>query len=262
MLTDVQGPAKDLTDVRTIMKGMDRDRDGHLTLKELTAYVGDETKLSPERAVELQGWKDGFIKADFDKNGRLSLVELAYLFDHVPKMGQQEPVDESPAELCATILKGMDYDRDGMLSLKELTALVGDESRLSLERAKELQGWKDGFIKADFDNNGRLSLVELTYLFDHVPKQEQPEPVEETPAELTATILRGMDYDKDGMLSLKELTALVGDERKLSPEKAKELQAWKDGFKQADVDFNGHLSLEELQSLLEDHAPRTQKDEM
>jgi len=59
-------------------------------------------------------------------------------------------------------------------------------------------------------------------------------------------MIRGFDGDKDGHVSLKEIM----DHMSKKSEVQTFLDGWKAGFRDADVDFDGLLNVEEMESLL------------
>jgi Ca2+-binding EF-hand superfamily protein len=235
---------------KTVMDGFDKDKDGKLTLQELIDHVGDNKEVH----ATFQGWQDGFKEADKDQDGHLTNEELASLLkEHVPWAHQHELVHESEASTAATILDGFDTDKDGKISLQELLDHVGDNKEVHAAFA----GWQDGFTEADKDQDGHLNADELTDLIAHISREDQHELVHESEASTALTILDGFDTDKDGKISMKELLDHVGD--KADTHAA--FKGWQDGFKEADVDNDGHLNADELTDLIA-HISREDQHEL
>merc|ERR1719265_1669533 len=151
-------------------------------------------------------------------------------------------VQESEKSIGESILDGFDANKDGKLSLQELMDHVGDSEHIHAAFA----GWQDGFKEADADQDGFLTAEELTNLIHHVSRQDQQKMIDESHAQTAASILDGFDTDKDGKISLKELMDRVGTNTQVHAAFA----GWTAGFKEADVDHDGHLTPEELTSML------------
>merc|ERR1719183_17610 len=130
---------------------------------------------------------------------------------------------------------------------------VGDKMHVHAAFA----GWTAGFKQADVDNDGHLTIEELTNMLGHVSREEEQNMVSESEETVAASIMDGFDTDKDGKLSLKELKEHVGDKA----EGQAAFAGWEDGFKEADVDKDEHLTVHELAGLLS-HVSRQNQQEM
>jgi Ca2+-binding EF-hand superfamily protein len=254
LLQSVQEPEKEkvveeseVSVAEQIMDGMDANKDGHLSLKELMDHVGDESKLH----AAFKGWKEGFTEADKDKDGLLSVRELGHLLHGVSRQDQHHLVDESELEVAKQVMDGFDKDKNGQISLKELMDHVGDSKELHAA----FEGWKEGFVQADKNENGQLDLPELSTLLQHVSRGDQHKLVEESEMDVAASVMAGFDTDKNGEISLKELMEHVGDKVDGA------FAGWQEGFKQADADGNGALNMRELSTLLQ-HVSREQQHGM
>mmetsp|Transcript_33896 Transcript_33896/g.59775 ORF Transcript_33896/g.59775 Transcript_33896/m.59775 type:complete len:771 (+) Transcript_33896:79-2391(+) len=260
-----------------VMDGFDGDRDGRLSLSELLDLVGghadevDETakmfaahskgsasaafkrlekhlkpvakKGSDKRLqAHFQGWETAFGKSDVNKDGHLDHRELSDFLMHISKKDQHDLVHDSEARIASSIMQGFDSNKDGQIELKELLARVGDNSHVHAA----FSGWTSGFNLADDDQNGKLDLDELTFLLKHVSSMDQQNLVAESEESVAGSVMDGFDTNKDGKLSLQELEAHVGDKQDLHAA----FQGWQEGFKQADADKDGHLTVQELADLL------------
>merc|ERR1719515_616159 len=134
---------------------------------------------------------------DRDRDGRLSLAELAALDDEVDPAAMQEHFEAA------------DRDQDGHIGAEELPAFIqlveeaGDEESQDEEgkdeegEGEEEQGAEDAMSHLDKDKDGKLSLEELTALDSEVP-----------PAVLEKH-LQAEDRDKDGHIGMDELPAFI-----------------------------------------------------
>mmetsp|Transcript_13547 Transcript_13547/g.23579 ORF Transcript_13547/g.23579 Transcript_13547/m.23579 type:complete len:271 (-) Transcript_13547:336-1148(-) len=74
---------------------------------------------------------------------------------------------------------------------------------------------------------------------------------DESEATMASSMMDGFDTNKDGKISFQELSDHVGDNAGF--------EGWQAGFKEADVDKDGHLTPAELASLLT-HATQPEKE--
>mmetsp|Transcript_77851 Transcript_77851/g.134916 ORF Transcript_77851/g.134916 Transcript_77851/m.134916 type:complete len:345 (-) Transcript_77851:112-1146(-) len=74
---------------------------------------------------------------------------------------------------------------------------------------------------------------------------------DESESTMAASMMDGFDTNKDGRISFEELSSHVGDNAGF--------EGWQAGFKEADVDKDGQLTVKELESLLT-HATKNEKD--
>mmetsp|Transcript_84084 Transcript_84084/g.132387 ORF Transcript_84084/g.132387 Transcript_84084/m.132387 type:complete len:850 (-) Transcript_84084:52-2601(-) len=232
-----------------IMEGFDTNKNGKISLKELQDKVGDEDKLH----VAFKGWREGFAEADSDQDGELNVEELATLLQHVSRDEQHQLVDQSEEEIAASIMDGFDTDKNELISLQELMDRVGDNK----EMHAAFEGWQEGFLQADTDEDGQLNVDELAQLLKHVSREDQHEMVEESGSEISASVMEGFDTNRDGKISLQELLDRVKDQEHVEAA----FEGWRDGFKEADVDNDGHLDSKELATLL-NHVSRGEQQDL
>jgi Ca2+-binding EF-hand superfamily protein len=219
-----------------IMEGFDTNKNGKVSMQELTAKIDDKMHAA------FDGWKEGFVQADTDQDGELTVEELANLLLHVSRDDQHHLVDQSEEEIAASIMDGFDTNKNGLISLQELMDRVGENK----ETHAAFEGWQQGFLEADTDQDGQLNVHELSSLLKKISLDNQHEMVEESSAEISASVMSGFDTNKDGKISLQELLDHVKDKEHVEAA----FDGWKDGFKEADADNDGHLDSKELTDLL------------
>merc|ERR1719264_2449981 len=121
------------------MKEMDKDNDGFLSMVELT---NEEMQEKDKKVAE-----NAFNIADADKDGKLSAAELPVAMKEFESFSEAEGEDGKEDDLSPeAIMKEMDKDNDGFLSLVELTNEEMEEKE---------------FNTADADKDGKLSAAEL-----------------------------------------------------------------------------------------------------
>mmetsp|Transcript_128939 Transcript_128939/g.223666 ORF Transcript_128939/g.223666 Transcript_128939/m.223666 type:complete len:659 (+) Transcript_128939:50-2026(+) len=234
----------------SVMDGLDTNKDGKLTLQELEEHVGDNKGLHST----FEGWRTGFEDADADKDGHLTVHELAGLLKNtVSPQDQHTLAQESMESIAGSIMDGLDADKDGKLSLMELVDHIGQDKQAQAN----WQGWEAGFKEADADKDGHLMLQELVVFVSHMSRQKQHDLVEESEKSIGDSILTGFDTNRDGKISLQELMDHVGDDKEVHAA----FKGWQDGFKEADIDNDGFLSAEELTSLIS-HVSREDQHHM
>jgi Ca2+-binding EF-hand superfamily protein len=223
----------------SVMDGFDSNRNGHISMRELLDHVGDSKDLH----AAFKGWQQGFMEADVNRDGQLSLKELSSLLQRVSRKDQQQLVEESEDEVAASVMDGFDLDRNGQISRQELLAHVGDDTELHAA----FKGWQQGFTEADVNKDGQLSLKELSSLLQRVSRKDQQHLVAESEDEVAASVMDGFDSNRNGKLSMRELLDHVGDNKELNAA----FEGWQQGFREADVDKDGQLSIKELSALLQ-----------
>merc|ERR1719401_510596 len=165
-------------------------------MRELLDHVGDDKELQ----AAFQGWQQGFMEADVNRDGQLSLKELSSLLQRVSRQDKHKLVEDSETEVAASVMDGFDSNRNGKISMRELLDHVGDNKEVQAA----FKGWQQGFVEADVDKDGQLSLKELTSLLQKVSRKEQQKLVEESEDEVVASVMDGFDSDRNGKISMRE----------------------------------------------------------
>jgi len=229
----------------SMLNGFDTNRDGKISFQELKNHVGDNNGF--------EGWQMGFKEADADKDGHLTATELASLLSHATKSEKDTLVDESEQSIAVAVMEGFDKNKDGKLTLRELNEHIGDNR----EVRAAFKGWEAGFMEADVDKDGQLTLSELAVLLSEISGEDQNKLFEQSEESIAQSIMDGFDMDKDRKLSLMELVQQIGKNK----ENQAAFQGWEAGFKEADVDGDGHLTVHELATLLL-HVSREEQHEL
>jgi len=166
----------------TMMKEMDRDKDGFLSLVELMLEADAEVEESEKKLLE-----KAFSTADVDQDGKLSAAELPTAIKEYETLSEaegdgsrslaeadgREDINNADDTNAGTlddakggditdeeatpeaIMEEMDKDKDGFLSLVEIMPDADAEE----EQDKKLM--EKAFSTADADKDGRLSAAEL-----------------------------------------------------------------------------------------------------
>jgi len=237
----------------SMMSGLDADKDGKMSVDELTHtlalakhHAGDD----PETTREWHAWLKGFNEADANKDLHLNIEELAYLLKHVSKHEGEKLFDDS----LDSVMSGFDSNKDGKVDLKEILkhSEIKEYSELVDEIAK-------AFLTADKDKDRLLDREEMGQLLKHITKDEAEaifNPLE--------PIMAKFDTDKDGKMSVDELTtmlALAKEKTGHDAETDREWKHWLDGFAESDRNKDLHLDLQELAHLLK-HGSKFQRAEL
>jgi len=231
------------------MKKMDKDNDGFLSLEESMSWVDqakiDETmkKMMENAFTTTDSDKDGklsvtemdemmkkkvekaFNAVDSDKDGKLCLADLpSFNQEMMEPVGPVERVGPVDASLSQgrkdggmMMMKNMDKDNDGFLSLAEVMSWVDKAVKMD-EKMNNM----------DKDNDGLLSLEENMSLVDQ-------EKMDETMKKMMENVFNAADSDKDGKLSVAEMD----ETKKKKVEKA---------FSTVDSDEDGKLSVADLRN--------------
>merc|ERR1719356_1368403 len=133
-----------------------------ISMGELLDHVGDNEGVN----AAFQGWQQGFMEADANKDGQLSVKELSSLLQRVSRQDKHKLVEDSETEVAASVMDGFDSDRNGKISMRELLDHVGDDKEVQAA----FKGWQQGFLEADVDKDGQLSTKELSSLLQCVTR--------------------------------------------------------------------------------------------
>lgn len=216
---EIQSPDETSAEEEAAMRQSDEaDEDEEDGEQEEEDEMMDEDDERLEAEDKLRLIRSSGAKADADKDGRLSAEEMLRFAETVREEARRLHTDE--------ILKGIDADQDGSISMKE-AQVDKHEDRMGVGRLR--------FDAADGDKDGALSREELVgYL--------HPELQAETLEIEIKSRLQSMDADKDAHVSLDEFLTEVrrADEGDFSEEDAKA------DFEAHDADKDGKLNSEEL----------------
>merc|ERR550517_2344820 len=151
-----------IADVDGIMKNMDKDNDGFLSLVEVMSRAHESEMEEKEKKIV----QNAFNTADSDKDGKLSVAEVPVAMKKFESLSEAEDEDaehEQNAEHQQKtadvdgIMKSMDKDNDGFLSLVEVMSRA-DESEMEEKEKKIVE---NAFNTADSDKDGKLSVAEF-----------------------------------------------------------------------------------------------------
>lgn len=191
----------------------------------LTHEEREREPMSPEKLRALHE------KIDNNGNGKVSKKEMMVMAYNVGKVRAGKDIED--------ILKEIDKNQDGMLSLAEHLEDYNAIEMGAAEEVEELEARKEAETKkhkaADLNKDGMLDSTELPAFF-------YPETHEDVLSVTVEESLRQKDKDKDGKLTNVEFWESQADgdtEDELSEEE-------KDDFKALDKDSDGFLDVEEL----------------
>lgn len=157
-------PSQYQSNVEIALAGFDADKDGKISMEELTDRVG--ASQDPTNSAAVQGWIQGFTGADADNDQHLDAEELATLFANANAQ-QAEGFEESAQSMLAEF----DADKDGMISLMEFTDQLTGESALTSSPA--FRDWHANFKEADKNSDMQLNFDELKSLLAKAREKEQ-----------------------------------------------------------------------------------------
>mmetsp|Transcript_56152 Transcript_56152/g.97433 ORF Transcript_56152/g.97433 Transcript_56152/m.97433 type:complete len:211 (+) Transcript_56152:1-633(+) len=168
---------------------------------------------------------------------KAALLPLFFCVVLVLAVAENEAGSETPASkkevkvseealMVVSVMEHMDTNKDSKISMQELLDHAGDDQEL-------VTSWGAGFNEADSDKDGLLNIDEFGFLLKQVEKDE-----EIASDEAITSALENFDEDKDGKLSMEELEKIL--------DSGTPLPGWRNGFKEADADNDGHLNSEEL----------------
>lgn len=182
---------------------------------------GEMEKMEPLTAEEMHALHK---KIDANANGKVSLAEVTDFAHKMRYRLANEQLDD--------IMKAEDTDKDGKLSWTEF---LGDAGEVSEAEQREKQ---QEFKELDTNKDNSLEPNELAQMYNHHIN-------EKVEIELTHSVLKARDADKNGALSLREFfehLQVEGEEPVEIPADDEEI------FKKLDKDGSGALTLKELQA--------------
>lgn len=181
-----------------LMKQIDRNGDGKLDLKEFLILFEDMLIRT-----ELMGRaRSKFEELDADKSGMLEKAELDKVADWVLEAYTEKSIEER-ASFKATLLKRIDVNGDGKLSLQEFSVCFDE----ILQRMDLIARAKKEFERLDSDNSGYLEKNELAIVLAEWGKSIIDELKIDTTADIDELLLK-VDANGDGKLSLLEFVPL------------------------------------------------------
>lgn len=205
----------------------DRDDDGKVSLEELKSYAKSVTKDIAARDV-----KSILEELDLNKDGKLSLEEHTHDTEQQSMGGDHEEMQEFQQWMNAEAAKfaAADEDGDGMLDLKEMTALFYPETHDGVlgVATEELLRQKDK------NQDGVLSSMEFWDAMDDHSD-------EAAFSEEEVMDFNELDRDGDGFLDLEDLRSWESGDFHLQATLKKLLEA-------TDKDRDNHVTLKELLS--------------
>lgn len=227
-----------------MMLRLDANKDGKLDPAEFEGLF----ELMVQRNNLLERAKAKFLAFDSDSSGFLELKEI----DAVIEWSLQAfPDGEDYSAYKAKLLQEIDKNGDGKLDLAEFIVLFED----MLARLELVRRAKTKFDELDADKSGMLELTEIDavaewVLFAYVEKSNEDR------SAFKATLMRRIDVNQDGKLSLQEF-AVVFDEILLRMDLLKRA---KNAFAKLDADNSGFLEKAELESVVKKWAEACGKE--
>ncbi|XP_044746747.1 calbindin-32 isoform X1 [Coccinella septempunctata] len=208
------------------MEAYDDNQDGKIDIRELAQLLPMEENFlllfrfdNPlESSVEfMKIWREydtdgsGYIEADELKNFLRDLLKEAKKINDVS--------EDKLIEYTDTMLQVFDANKDGRLQLSEMAKLLPvKENFLCRQVFKEgIEGatklTKDDiervFALYDRDNNGTIENEELRGFLKDLLELVKKDYDAQDLLDFEETILRGVDYNKDGKINKKELTMIL-----------------------------------------------------
>jgi len=181
-----------------LMKQIDRNGDGKLDMKEFLILFEDMLVRT-----ELMGRaRTKFEELDADKSGMLEKTELDKVADWVLEAYTEKSIEER-SSFKATLLKRIDVNGDGKLSLQEFSVCFDE----ILQRMDLIARAKKEFERLDSDHSGFLEKNELAIVLAEWGKSIIDELKIDTTADIDE-LLSKVDVNGDGKLSLLEFVPL------------------------------------------------------
>jgi len=227
------GEDKDLV-MKKILKRIDKNKDGKLDVDEFTQLFS----MVVSRADLVTRAKHKFDELDTDKSGFLEEKEIDQC---IMWTLQAFPNDDDLQTYKKHLLYHIDSNGDGKLDLGEFVILFED----LLVRLELIERARGKFDELDTDKSGQLEKAELDKVADWVLAAYGERPEVEI-AGFKATLMKRMDVNQDGKLSLQEFAVLFDE---ICARMDLITQA-KKAFGKLDADGSGFLEKEELGKVL------------
>ena len=181
-----------------LMKQIDRNGDGKLDMKEFLILFEDMLV----RTELMTRARSKFEELDADKSGMLEKAELDKVADWVLEAYTEKSIEER-SSFKATLLKRIDVNGDGKLSLQEFSVCFDE----ILQRMDLIARAKKEFERLDSDHSGFLEKNELAIVLAEWGKSIINELKIDTTADIDE-LLSKVDVNGDGKLSLLEFVPL------------------------------------------------------
>ncbi|XKL65243.1 hypothetical protein PGB90_008663 [Kerria lacca] len=204
------------------MEAYDDNQDGKIDIRELAQLLPMEENFlllfrfdNPlDSSVEfMKIWREydtdgsGYIEADELKNFLRDLLKEARKINDVS--------EDKLIEYTDTMLQVFDANRDGKLQLSEMAKLLPVKEnflcRQAFKGATKLtkEDIERVFALYDRDNNGTIENEELRGFLKDLLELVKKDYDAQDLSEFEETIMRGVDYNKDGKINKKELTMIL-----------------------------------------------------
>ncbi|KAL3115537.1 hypothetical protein niasHT_018170 [Heterodera trifolii] len=218
--------------LRVLAKRMDKDKDGFITLEELTDWVKNSLMT-----LDQEETKERFDEIDEDKDGVITWAEYTQEAFGVsdsegdPQKLLTDPDDMKLFEEDRRYFAAADLNNDSVLTLEEFGAFQNPEHAEHMHQTLI----ENTLTEKDLNKDGKIDLGE--FMGDMAHEQSQSEWYQ------TEKTRFGEEYDKDGdgFLDGDELRAwLVPDLSQTAKQEAEHLT------ESADTDKDGKLSIDEV----------------
>jgi Ca2+-binding EF-hand superfamily protein len=222
----------------TLLTNFDTDGDGKISLVELLEHVN----AAPEKdKKKFANWNKGFKDADKDGDLHLTAQELDDLFESA-KNAHKEDFNTWVDSYSQSATDKWDTDKDARISYMEFTEHMVNNP----QKGMNVKALGSAFRDADENNDHFLDAAELKSFLTHIGKQARGEHTHDPKKTLGDIAASNLDRDGDGKVSLHEFTMAMPHDQKVG----KAFKGWTTGFKDADKDGDQHLTVEELDAML------------